>query len=1623
MNYKYKKWQIFGKRLNIPKKVLNDVYYSKLSYDNFIKYNLDDKIPITCLEERDRKIVEKIGLNKSKTLDWQLIKKFWLEDYVITINLETNDINMILYEHVRDTLSPSPSNYSDGMRKAYLNKLFDESKKYDERTQNLIKKYNNGTLDIVELISNWELFKDKEIKFLIRDYELNTFKHWMEDYRDILQFYDDLLKELSSCNNRVEEENVIQEYTNFVLKYSITKDVTGTYSVATDMQQDMKNQKLKVCLKYAFQNFFEMVNPYYTNNLIEELKKIPRDYIVNNKISFDLFLNNEFLKFANTFGLKNIVDFDNECGHFFTKNNCEILKSKAINLLNTYSINYGSSIQPGQFTKDQFYETIKKMIIYDPIRTEIATTKTNYGDITGEFRTRYPELFISENAPKELKNALYNRTITSDFILSNPTYIEYLKDVDIETTYKNMILTVIDNGHEYKSNLENLIKEKFGQDSFNIMLKYGRYLEKKYFPGNKINHDCSKGEMLDKFDEFIYSTIISGAKYDENIYESFKKKYPSLFLSEDAPEELKKAFYSRNVNLEYVLTHPTYQKYLSKVDPEMIFINYNYQDGDIITKMKTVMGNEETFNILTLYLKHLSSRRIKDELSDINLKSKEDILNEFDRIILEEIIEKNQKYNENFPNHFKENNPTLFLSKDAPEELKNALYNRTININFVLENQSYHEYLKNINPSLIIGALKCQLYSSNYYIGIVNIFDIIKQKFGEDTFEIMITYGKALSLANHRYDFLPDICDDCSKDTLLDKLDEYILERITDKYGIKYDESFPLHFKKNNPTLFLNENVSQDIKDKFYNRKLTIEDFNTNPKLLKIFDNTNVTCGFTQEVSFMIPLFNNVEDTKIANYNRLKVISQYLNMSDKSLQVPFADYIKKYGKSLEIKKVESIYEVLSHLVFSNSSEVFALRYPLAHEVLKTENPEKTLNQIEDIFIRNNIPTPGKRYLISQIVDEDFHSLNAEYLNSESSTTSPVLKKSSTKVRNLIVFSDLIKASFGSNNRSVNEYLKNIEIGSNLYEQIKSGKIEYGKINEEQEKVLIKFSKYLTTLYNNSIKSKKDNKKFTPTNNAFNDISELSKKILPSKDNSHSIGDMTVKMFCGYTGIDTLEDAKSYINQKIKKADIRNRIASNSDMKLNEDVFIKGIGDINFFNNILQNGNLCKEFLGADYGMDNTPLDADVSRISGSNEETVEQIINKTAAGNYGPIYLVLKNDDRFIVTREQSKILSAKRDMSKLEAFYTGLLGSDHYGIRTGFASSDINYVVMTDYDDRVGLEIAMNGFYIPVANMEGKIVFTQQDYDKLRGKMAGLSYYDEKEYKFSANLVTPETKKIAEHLDENSHEIKYKITKINEIVSKSLAELDLKLKTDITEDLTDGIVEFINTGSTGRGTNIPGDGDFDFIMRLDKRLIYNAEKMNKLKETLSKNIGKGSQNSFGDFRLSEVSLDNSTNVDIDISFVQKQDTLSYSSDMSIKDRLSNIKKSDPDKYKYVLANIILAKKVLKEANAYKPNRGYIPQGGLGGIGIENWVLQNGGSFNDAATNFLAVAEGKNFDEFKSAYKIWDFGDNFFASKEGSYPHDNFVENNMTKDGYERMCCALKKYLSLTKENIDINIK
>lgn len=226
-----------------------------------------------------------------------------------------------------------------------------------------------------------------------------------------------------------------------------------------------------------------------------------------------------------------------------------------------------------------------------------------------------------------------------------------------------------------------------------------------------------------------------------------------------------------------------------------------------------------------------------------------------------------------------------------------------------------------------------------------------------------------------------------------------------------------------------------------------------------------------------------------------------------------------------------------------------------------------------------------------------------------------------------------------------------------------------------------------------------------------------------------------------------------------------------------------------------------------------------------------------------------------------------------------------------------------------------------------------------------------------------------------------------------------------------------IDTGSTGRSTYVPGDIDFDFVMRLDREILLNDKKLANLKNDLLQAFHqKDSKNVIdGNFRLKKAYLEGILEpLKIDITFLQKTDKVDYSTDLVIQDYLNTIKKQDENKYKQIIGNIVFAKKVLKEAYCYKPSRSDAAQGGLGGVGIENFVLQNGGSFVTAARNFLEISEGKNLEEFKQQYSIWDFGSNFLTEKRETYPHDNFV-NNMNEVGYEKMKEALKNYLLQTE--------
>lgn len=1268
------------------------------------------------------------------------------------------------------------------------------------------------------------------------------------------------------------------------------------------------------------------------------------------------------------------------------------------------------------YTKEKFYEVMRKMIV-DGLVVDADIT-LDYRNIVGEFREKNEDLFISKQAPEELQALFYTRKMLSQHIKEHPEYISYLKGKDLSICFQTRNVSVMDNLSSLDQNFYDFLSDKANfNEVMDFIAEYSDVLDTIFTSSMDpsplhFSREDSLEKIKTRIHKFLKDKIVkSKSSYPENIPSSFKKEYPSLFLDENAPQELKTAVYSRTIDSDFILSNPIYREYLKNIDLnvlypgmyiEVIKNGVSYRNSFVETLCMN-FGKEFCFDIMLLYGRYINQVYEINSLSQFKFDysfSKEDVLNEIDATILKAILINKMKYDENLPEHFKKNNQSLFLRKDAPQELKDALYNRYIDVQ-ILSNPIYQQYLRKIDIEVLSKVVLINTHENNVHI---NLMHIIKQTFGvEDSFDIMQSYEKCVKLVfkvnqfkNFKY------TSNFSKENLLDEINSNILQVILDG-KMKYDEDFPIHFKNKNRNLFLSEEISQEIRSKFYNRKLTIHDFFENTKLLDAIGETNVLFGFPLSYMWMHSFLE-----QMSNEERLKVIFEYEKIKDPFLQKMFREYVTEFG--IHLDNVKNVSKVLERLSLSNSREIYVFRKELAQQILKMENPVDYLNKIEDIFIKNNIPAIGKIYACFEILHPDFEGFSFN----ENSMVSPVLKKSSTMGRKIITFSDLIKSSCGSNNRSMKEYLQNVEMASNLYENIKLGQMKYDDIDEWQKQELFIFSKHLEILYKNTLKGKKEFEAFEPTQDVIENIKELSKKLSPDGTVDYSLADRVVSMFCHFAGFDSLKEAKNYIYTSINNADYRNRMAGSTDMTLEKGDFIKGIGDITYLGNILQNGSVSKEFLGFCATSDVTPLDTDVSMVLESGG-TIEEKMNKTASKGYGPIWIALKNDDRFIMTRTIEKDLDIKNDMSKMEVFYTGIQGEDHYGIRTGFASSEINYIIVDKYDERIGLEIAMNGFYIPVANKKGKIIFTPSDYDKLREKMNGLSYFGEEKYLFSENLITEETKYFADQIEQSNYEVQVKREKIHHVIKKSLDELGLHLKTNMDGTLNEGFVELIDTGSTGRGTNKPGDGDFDFMMRLDRTILSNPSKLNELKQVILRNLGKENSNQLtgtGDFRLKNVQIDADTNVDIDITFTKKTNKVSYSTDMALQDRLATIQRTDPEKYKYVVANILLAKQILKEAEVYKPNRGEIPQGGLGGVGIENWILQNGGSFIDAARNFVEASEGKKFHDFKQEYHIWDFGENHLAESRNQYSHDNFVANNMSEEGYNKMVQVLKKYVN-----------
>ena len=772
-----------------------------------------------------------------------------------------------------------------------------------------------------------------------------------------------------------------------------------------------------------------------------------------------------------------------------------------------------------------------------------------------------------------------------------------------------------------------------------------------------------------------------------------------------------------------------------------------------------------------------------------------------------------------------------------------------------------------------------------------------------------------------------------------------------------------------------------------------------------------------------------------------EVLNTYRGIDGSANKELFARLIRKNFAEIPMSRIKVVPQVLSRFQESNAEELRVGAYNLAPQLLGADldNDDRMfekIEQIEDIYLHNNLPYVGKVYKTFRIL----HPVGKHHWATEAMERGALagLPETGIRSKDTLLFNDLLKASMGSNNRDLRKYLEGLQEGDRLAKQVMAGRDDF---SDSELEILRGYSTHLATIYGETQAGRET--PATISGDVLADIKTFSSLMSPTE--RYSVPDRVVRSFGFGLGIKSCGQMLEKMDQITAEADYRNRIAAiKGEFLLESGDLIKST-ETEYLGGILQNGSVCKDFLNGSATPDQTPLDTDVNILSeGLSGNIAEGVDRKNAVAMFLPTHcmIVLKGDRNSGRNRFTMEEDHAPYSPNKYEVWNND---GDNHGIRVGFPSTEIDYLI---YDDlgkgnhgdlvKMKFEVVRNGFYIPIVDKAtGGLTFSPEEYDTMRENMAGLSYYGADEYRFAdqpqgeesplvpslelgeftiGDDVIPSTIDLISQSENNHTEVDEKRRAIlDQAIMPVLEKFSLSYKPQLDGDLTEGIVECIDTGSTGRYSNTPGDGDFDFMMKLDYGDVADKAKMEEIRESLCAQMRANPDATIeivsGNIRAKGVQLEGLAKpVDIDITFGQKTNKVQYSTDMALRDYYSSMSE---DKRKEVVANVVFAKELLKAAKVYKGRNSRPAQGGLGGVGVENWVLQNGGSFLLAARRFMEVAEQcSSFEEFCDRYTIWDFGENHKNSENGVPEHDNFVRDNMSSDGYNRMKKTLSQFLS-----------
>ncbi len=355
------------------------------------------------------------------------------------------------------------------------------------------------------------------------------------------------------------------------------------------------------------------------------------------------------------------------------------------------------------------------------------------------------------------------------------------------------------------------------------------------------------------------------------------------------------------------------------------------------------------------------------------------------------------------------------------------------------------------------------------------------------------------------------------------------------------------------------------------------------------------------------------------------------------------------------EKVAVCIDLFKKINRSSSQAMKRVAQELINELLEQNDPIGVFKKVEQVFLRNNLPTVGKTFRVFEILHPK-PTLDAKTKREVGSRVLNNVKN--YRQRLAILYRDLLDVHIRSGNPSLKEYLETLRAGDELFNVMEKQGEE--ALNPVQRQTLENVLRKMDTLYQESLLGKRKSAAVTEnTENLTSKYARL-KASIGVKEGGTISGRIT-EMFVAPLGPEykSVDDVLAKMAESKASAGQRGfdyaAKAQDGHLEIAAGDLIKGV-DANFISNILENGSVAKEFLGSHSESDMTPLDTDLSIVSKVNlNERFEHILSSVAAASYGDILFVIKNRGQFLDTTNQR---NSKYAPGKLELFQTGVTGN-----------------------------------------------------------------------------------------------------------------------------------------------------------------------------------------------------------------------------------------------------------------------------------------------------------------------------------------------------------------------------